>query len=114
MAIEWGELKYKAKVKAIKTKNDVMNFWYNNKEELKIIVPAIAIGGSSIVKTLVKHHDAKAERDLKERFIYDNRHGHYNELRRKMTVAERREFDARHDAGELDAVILESMKLLKK
>lgn len=66
-----------------------------------------------IVKTMRRNGAVKEERRLKDNYVYDRKHGHYYETRKKLTSADWRHIDALKDDGGNIGDILDEMGLLK-
>lgn len=84
-----------------------------NPEVAIIIIPIVAKGSISIVKTVAKRSNLRKQEAIKNLYCYDRSLGHYWKLRRELTNREWIEVDKRKRAGEKLADILESMKVLK-
>ena len=96
-----------------KVKNGTKNWYYRNRSW---IGPAVSIGLTVtpfIVRFATKRTNLAKEQKLKDMYIYDRSHGHYWELRRKLSNRELTEIDRRKDKGESLVDILESMRVLK-
>lgn len=101
----------KNKLFAIKYKGE--NWYYKNKSW---VAPAVSVGLTAtpfIVRFVTKRTNLVKEQNLKDKYIYDRSHGHYWELRRKLSTRELMEIDRRKDKGESLVDILESMRILK-
>ena len=96
-----------------KVKNDTKNWYYKNRSW---IAPAVSISLTVmpfIFRFAAKQTNLAKEQKLKDKYIYDRSHGHYWELRRKLSNRELTEIDRRKDKGESLVDILESMRVLK-
>lgn len=101
----------KSKIKAVEYKSK--NWYYKNKSW---VAPAVSVGLTVtpfIVRFVTKRTNLMKEQNLKDKYIYDRSHGHYWELRRKLSTRELLEIDRRKDKGESLVDILESMRVLK-
>lgn len=96
-------------IDAIKQHNAIKQ----HKEEIIEIAP-LALGALAVTaKVITKSVHLKQERDLKDRFVWDNRLGHYWKTRRKLSNSEWLEVERRKKLGEDIGTILRSMKLLR-
>lgn len=101
------------KNKLLKAKCNAENWYYKNRSW---IAPAVSVGLTVtpfIVRFVTKRTNLVKEQNLKDKYIYDRSHGHYWELRRKLSNRELTEIDRRKDKGESLVDILESMRVLK-
>lgn len=78
-----------------------------------ILGPVLVTGVVELVKITSRNARVDEERQLKERYIYDRRTGHYYALRRKLRSSEWIEIDERKRSGESLGVILRDMRVLK-
>lgn len=84
-----------------------------HKEEIIEIAP-LALGALAVTaKVITKSVHLKQERDLKDRFVWDNHLGHYWKTKRKLSNNEWLEVERRKKLGEDIGTILRSMKLLR-
>ena len=104
-----NELSEKAKLKAIR----VVEWGKSHKETIVVFGPVIGGAIIEFIKISTRAHTVREERVLKERFIYDDRHRHYYELKRQPRKSEWLQIDQRKDNGESLGLILEEMGLLK-
>ena len=89
-------------------------FWYNrNKHWVKPVVSGCLAVSPFAIRFGMKRFNLNKEQKLKDLYIYDRSHGHYWELRRKLSTREMLEIDRRKDNGESLVDILESMRVLK-
>lgn len=105
--------KEELKNKVLTTKYKAENWYHKNKSW---VAPVISIGLTVtpfIVRFATKRTNLMKEQQLKDLYIYDRSHGHYWELRRKLSTRELLEIDRRKDKGESLVDILESMRVLK-
>lgn len=101
------------KNKLLKAKCNAENWYHKNRSW---IAPAVSVGLTVtpfIVRFVTKRTNLVKEQNLKDKYIYDRSHGHYWELRRKLSNRELTEIDRRKDKGESLVDILESMRVLK-
>ena len=101
----------KSKFNVYKCKAD--NWYHKNKKWIEPVFSAIIVGGPLILRFTSKRANLVKEQKLKDNYIYDRSHGHYWELRRKLSTRELMEIDKRKDKGESLVDILESMRVLK-
>lgn len=85
-----------------------------NKETVAIVAPLIAGTFIELVKASKRKGILEEQRRLKENFIYDPRHHHYYETKRKMTTDEYLIYDERYTRGEPVGEILKDMGVLKR
>lgn len=105
--------KEELKNKYVEVKTNTKNWYYKNRSW---IAPAASVGLTVtpfIVRFVTKRTNLAKEQNLKDKYIYDRSHGHYWELRRKLSNRELTEIDRRKDKGESLVDILESMRVLK-
>lgn len=93
--------------------NKVIEFADEHKDILAVVVPSALGLGTAGIKAISKHKAQNKERDIKDRYCYDNRLGHYWVLRRELTNSEWLEIDRRKRNGEMLADILDEMRVLK-
>lgn len=87
-------------------------FYNENKEFLMVLVP-LAFGGFKVVSKAAKnHHDAKEEKDYRDRSIWDPKSGQWFTTRKAMTPNQRSEFARRKSEGEDTYKILNDMRLI--
>ena len=101
------------KNKAVSAKNDAKNWYQKNKSW---VAPTVSVGLTALpilIRVGGKRSNLVKEKKLKDLYIYDRSHGHYWELRRKLSTQELLEIDRRKDKGESLVDILESMRVLK-
>ena len=90
------------------------DFVRENKELLIVIIPIGAKLVSRLSKDVTRHRTVKEERYLRDNYVYDNRLGHYWELKRKASNSEWKIIERRKNNGESLGIILSDLKLLKK
>lgn len=96
-----------------KAERDVKNWYYRNRSWVAPTVSLVLTVTPFIVRFVTKRTNLVKEQNLKDKYIYDRSHGHYWELRRKLSNRELTEIDRRKDKGESLVDILESMRVLK-
>lgn len=96
-----------------KAKNSVTNWYYKNKSWVGPAMSVCLTATPFIIRFATKQTNLAKEQKLKDKYIYDRSHGHYWELRRKLSNRELTEIDRRKDKGESLVDILESMRVLK-
>lgn len=97
-----------------KNKGYQAQVWYEGHKEV-VLVAIPVFGGflTTLVKAAAKKSAIKSEEHLKEDYVYDNRNGHYYELKRQPKSSEWIEIDRRKQNGELLGEILRDMRILK-
>ena len=110
MNIKQKAIELKDKV-IFKTKQ-VYEWCKDNPEYAIAIGSAIFAGGKYCAKAAVKHHQIKAQEDVKNLYCYDRSLGHYWKLRRELRNDEWIEIDRRKQNGERLSDILFSMRVL--
>jgi hypothetical protein len=105
----WAKAKAWCKNRA----TDVAEFYEDNKLLCWTCIPLLIKGGFDIWKSVNRHGNLELETKIKELFVYDNKLGHYWELRRKLTNDEWLMVQTRQKAGERIGDILDEMRVLK-
>ena len=91
----------------------IKNWYYRNKKWAGPTASVVITVTPFLVRAISKRANLVKEQNLKDLYIYDRSHGHYWELRRKLSTRELLEIDKRKDKGESLVDILESMRVLK-
>ena len=106
---------FSAKMKAkVKNAYEGCKQWYeDNKLIVWLVGPAVVSGAFGIGKAILKSKNIAAEAALKDLRFYDPHHGHYFDLSKKLTNAQKMIVDARVDAGETLGKVLDEMGVLK-
>lgn len=105
--------KAERKRKLEELKKNALNYWENNKATVITVGTAALYGIGKAAKAIGRVAAAKQEQHNKELYCYDNRLGHYWELRRKLKNSEWSEIDQRKRKGEALSDILRDLKVLK-
>lgn len=105
----WAKAKAWCKNRA----TDVTEFYENNKGLCFICIPLLIKGGFDIIKGITRTHNLQIEEKMKDLLVYDNRLGHYWELRRKLTNDEWLSVQDRVKAGERIGDVLRELHVLK-
>lgn len=110
----------KIKEKMSQIKWDAEQKWYrakdwckNNREAVIIFGPILVKTTVDVIKILSRNGKIRDEKELKERWVYDRKNGHYYELKRKIRPQEWLIIDRRREMGEDLGTILAEMRLLK-
>lgn len=114
--LRWEKRKKEITEAAAKKAQQVSDWYHQNQEMLKVVVPAAAAGAVSLKKAVGSVARSRAVkndiRDRQTRF-YDHSLGMYWHTRRPLTSDELRTVQRRKAAGENYGDIFKSMKLLK-
>ena len=105
--------KKEVKNKFLKMKYSADNWYHKNKSWVDPTASAFLVVLPFIIRSTGKRVNLAKEQQLKDLYIYDRSHGHYWELRRKLSTQELLEIDRRKDKGESLVDILETMRVLK-
>lgn len=105
------ESKETLKQKLIRKKDEGKAWIKDHKKEILVWGPLVVTSGVEILKIFAKKGNIKAEKDLKDLYIYDSKFRHYNQLIRKPTASELRQIDNRMADGEIMSDILADMGL---
>lgn len=108
---EWEFKKRNFKQKVVNGFNDSVIFVENHKEAIAGAAAVIGVV-TPIVKGIRKRNNLKQEKELKDRYIYDRKVGHYIKIKRPLRNHEVIELERRKANGELLATILSDMRLL--
>lgn len=93
--------------------NKTKDWFYNNREFVFVMGPAVAGFAATGVKVVGKRVKLRKEKQLKDLYCYDRSLGHYWRLKRELSNREWVEIDKRKANGERLADILDELKVLK-
>lgn len=105
--------KEELKSKMLLCKCKAENWYHKNRSWVDPTVSGCLVVLPLAFRFAGKRVNLAKEQQLKDMYIYDRSHGHYWELRRKLSTRELLEIDRRKDKGESLVDILESMRVLK-
>lgn len=105
--------KEEVKSKLYQAEYKMKNWYYRNRSWVDPTVSVCLAAAPFVIRFVTKRTNLAKEQNLKDKYIYDRSHGHYWELRRKLSTPELLEIDRRKDKGESLVDILESMRVLK-
>ena len=101
----WRKTKEKAE--------DARYWYYQHREEVVILVPAVIGGAATIVKVVGKRVNLHKEESIRNLYCYDRSLGHYWRLRRGLSNQEWLAIDRRKANGERLSDILSELRVLK-
>ena len=111
---EIEKLKKKAERRAKRqARKEAIKKWVvDNKAVIIGSIPVVVATTTKVVKGVKRHKNYKAEKDLKDLYIYDAHLKHYWKLKRPLTPAEWFKVHERKEKGERLEVILRDMRVL--
>lgn len=111
--LEYAKKKAQAREWLRKKKEKASAWCYAHRDLILAYGPVVVGGIAAGTKMLSKHTALAKEKNLKERYVYSHKTGHYIKLRRNLTTKEWAEFSRRKERGENEYDILEDMNAIK-